>query len=666
MLLILLCAAVVFLPGLLVARAAGLRGWTGVGAAPLIGYGIAATAGPLSSSVGVAWRPATLVGATAALAGACWTIRRRTTRTSQGGGPPRPASDRGGDLVIAAGVLAAAVLGAVAIIRGIGGLDAVHQGWDAGFHANAIRFITDTGDAAPSALSAINNYEDDTFFYPNAQHVLTSIVGQLSGSSVPSLLNTQMLLLPGIAGLGLAVLVRAFGGRVPLAASVPLVLASFHAFPYDLVSRGPLLPFATGVALVPAFLALLNQTLTRSSASAVIVTAVAATGLLAIHPSTALTAAIFSTLLVLQRWRTGRGAARPADVRTLVGVAGIAGIAGLPFVLGTITVGESGAVVDWPARQSVLEAVTSLVLLDNGGSGPQLWLVVLLAVGALNLRGLRQLWWWLAGAGVFAVLFVAVSATDAPVTEALTQPWWNDRWRFLALVILALAPVAAHGAVVIGDALVGVLRRRRGGRGRAVPARRAIGASMLAVLATFGVISNSFYLPANEERVSANYGEGPSVSPGEQAAMRTLAEMAGTDGRVMNDPGDGSTWMYALEGVRPIFGHVTDPETFDSIGADQQLLLTSFHCLDSSPEVRELVAKYDIRYVFTGDGYLREHFSRIPGLVNLVVVDSVELVYAVDGAAIYRVRLAPLAAESAGELSCGDTASRARPRIAWI
>jgi len=667
--LVLTCAAVVFLPGLVVARAAGLRGWTSMGAAPVISYGIAATAGPLTSVTGIGWHPLTMLAATASLAGVCYAFDRWSRRRSAGVADrpekPRPAADRPGERAIAAGVLAAAVLGAVAIMRGFGGLDAVHQGWDAGFHANAVRLITDTGDAAPGALSAINDYENASFFYPNALHALTSIVGQLTGSPIPSLLNTQMLLLPGLAGLGLAVLVRMFGGRVALAASVPLVLASFSAFPYDLLSRGPLLPYATGVAMISAFMVLLDQALARRTAPVVIVTAVSTAGLLGVHPGTALTAAMFLPLLLIHRWRTSPPEARRAEFRTLLGIGGVSVIAGLPIIRGVLAVGEGGAVVDWPANQSPWEAVTGLVLLDHGGSHPQLWLVALLIVGVVRIRGIRQLWWWLAGAVVFAGLFVAVSSTDDPLVEAVTQPWWNDRWRLLAVAVLGLALVTAHGGVVVGDVLAAVVRRGVGDR--VVPPRAALGAAMVAVIATFGLLSNSFSVPINEERVSANYQQGPTVTPAEQSAMRELAGMTGPNGRVMNDPGDGSAWMYALEGVRPIFGHVIEPETYTSIGRDQQLLLSSFHCLDSSTRVRNLVDKYDIRYVFTGLGYLRDHFSRIPGLQDLRMVQSLDLVYARGGTAIYRIRLVALAAQSAEGLDCEPASSaRTQPLMAWI
>lgn len=664
MLLTLVCAAVVVLPGLLVARAAGVSGWTGAGAAPLITYGIVAAGGPASSAVGIPWRPATMVAATCALAGVCWSIRSLARQRSAPGVTPAapPTVDRRGDRVVTLGVLAGAVLGAVTIRRALRGLDSVHQGWDAGFHANAIRFITDTGDAAPSALGAINNYEDATFFYPNAQHILTSIVGQLTGASVPALLNVQMMLLPGIAGLGLAVLIRAFGGRVALAASVPLVLASFTGFPYGLLSRGPLLPYATGAALVPAFLALLNRALDQRSTSAVLATAIAGAGLLAVHPSSALTAAIFTVALLVHRWRSGRTNARGREVATLLGVAVVGLAAGFPFVVGTIGIGEGGAAVDWPARKNAWEAFSGLVTLNQTGDGPQLLLVGLFAVGVWALRDIRQLWWWLAGASVFAALFVTVSSTDAPLTETLTQPWWNDKWRLLALVSLSMAVVAAHGVVVVGDALAALANRRLSPR--ATTSRLRVGVATVAVLATFGAISNVFYLGENEAEVNNNYRSRHTVTPDEQTAMRRLAELTGPDERVMNDPGDGSAWMYALEGIRPIFGHVIEPATYGSLGHDQQLLLSSFHCLDSSPAVRALVDKYDIHYVFTGRGFLRAEFTRVPGLLYLGAVDSLELVYAWNGTAIYRVRLSARPSASARGLGCEEiTRSWNQPRM---
>lgn len=661
---ILLYAAVLFLPGLLVALAAGLRSWAAAATAPLITYGLTALVGPLSAA-GLRWGPPALVGGTVLLAGLAALLRlvdSRRRRTDPPGGdratgdPPSTHSapaDRFGNLAVAAGVAVGALLGVVTVLIGIGRLDAFPQDWDAIFHANAIRFILDTGNADPGALRVINNYEDSAFFYPNAYHALAAVVGMLGGAGLPELLDLQMVLVPGLAGLTLAALLREYGARVALAASAPVLLATFTGFGPDMLWRGPLLPFVTAVALIPAFLLLLRRVLDESAAATGVVAAVCAVGLLGLHPSVALSAAIFVVPMVLVRW-AGHPSRIPREALTLVLVGVAAALLGLQFALGALAVGGTGDVVDWPADQSPGQAVGDLLLLNHALDAPQFWLVGLLVVGGVALRRIRFLWWWLAGAGAFGVLFVIASAYDAQWAETLTRPWWNDAWRFMALACLGLAVVAANGAVVIADWL---LRRVRsvaplGGR----PRRMLLGGAVVAVLAAYGVLSNGFYVPTNGDRMQVRFEDGPTISSSELAAMRVLAELAGPGERIMNDPLDGSAWMYAVHGLQPMYGHVIAPRTFNDIGPDQRTLLKRFRCLDTDPTVQALVDEYDITYVFVGSSYVRESFRRVSGLIALSRVKSLKLIYSRGGTRIFRVTTPPPATSvSAEQDSCGGT-----------
>ncbi|MBA3417690.1 MAG: hypothetical protein H0U09_03130 [Geodermatophilaceae bacterium] len=638
-LLLLLYAVVLFLPGLLVALAAGLSRWTAFAAAVLISYGITATAGPLTAALGLTWTPVSALVATAVLAGLCFVLRtlwRRRAAAARGEPVTETAADRSGTLVVAAGVAVAAVVGAVVVLAAIGTLGAINQDWDAAFHANTVRFIIASGNADPGALSLLNDSENPDFFYPNAYHALAAIVGQLASVEIPVLLNAQTVFLPGIAGLGLAALIRAHGGRVALAAVVPLLLVSFSGFPYDLLWRGPLLPYATGVALIPGFMVLLTETVTSRRPGAMVVSAVAAVGLLGLHPSAALSGAIFAIPLMVIRWLS-RPAAVAKEAATLLVVAVIAAVVGLRFALGALSVGGTADIQDWKANQSPGQAVGDLFLLNHGRVGPQFWLVALLLVGVFTLSRIRGLWWWLAGTAVFVGGFVAASAYDELWAETITGPWWNDRWRFVALVVLGLAVVAGNGAVVLADAVVRLGHRIP--RGRALSPRVFVGAAMVVVLALFGAASGGFYVSANAERMSMLYGAGPTVTPGEEDAMAELASLVGPGERVMNDPGDGSPWMYALEDVVPVFGHVIAPRAYSDIGPDQTLLLSSFRCMDSNPDVREVIEKYDITYAYVGTGYVRSTFTRVPGLLLLSQVQSLDLAYVGQGTAIYRVAL---------------------------
>lgn len=633
--LVVLYAAIVMIPGLAMGLVGGLRGWAAVAAAPLLGYGVCAVVGPL----GVPWHPWSFgVGAVVlgAVSGGLWLLQARLGRRR---GPaddpaPRAARDVVGELTVAAGVLSGAAIGFAVVLLGFDRLDAVHQDWDATFHANAIRFIADTGDADPVALRALNNYEAPSFFYPNSYHALAAVVGDLSGTGIPNLMNAQMLLLAGMAGLGLAALLRHWGVRVAVAATAPVLLACIMSFAPDVLFRGPLLPFAAGIALVPAFLVLVDTVLRRRNLGVALLTAIAAVGLLGLHPSAALTAALFAVPMFVARWaRHPRGI--PVDLTVLVVLAvGIAGL-GLPFVTGALDASADAGMQDWPAVQNPGQAVGDLLLFNHARPGPQFWLAALLLAGLLVPGRLRAVWWWLVGGIVFVGGFVLAAAYDLNWSETVTGPWWNDSWRFAAIAAMALAVLTAAGAVQVGEQALLWARRRRHRDGPG--GRVAVGVAVAVVLGVFGLLSNGFYVPANADRVATAYRDGPTVSQTEQTAMAELARLVGPGQRVMNDPRDGSPWMYALDGVHPMFGHIIAPGAVNSAGPDQQELIRRFNCLDRDPQIRRLVDKYRITYVYVGVGFVRGDFTRLAGLVGLDSVGGLQRVWNGRGGIIYRV-----------------------------
>lgn len=628
----------VVLPGLVLGRLAGLRGWPAVCCAPLLSYGITAVVGPVAGVLGVRWSPWLLALGTALPAALLWVVDRRRAAAGVRSGPGGPAWPRvRGELLVAAGIAAGTLVAGWVVLNAAGSLAGIHQGWDSSFHANAIRFIAESGRADPGALGAINNYEDPAFYYPNALHSLAALGLTVSGATLPAVLNAQMLLLVPIAGLGLAVLVRAHGGGIALAASVPVVLAAFTDFAYGLMVRGPLLPFATGLALAPAFLVLVGIVLDRPRPATVLLLAVAGAGLVGVQPGTAVTAGIFAVALVAQRWWL-RPPGIGRELAILGGTAGLVAALSGPALLGILSVGDPGEVViDWPAALSPGRAVGDLLLLRlDGGATPYLLLVLLIA-GLAGYRRLAALRWWLATIVPFGGLFVLSAATDARWTNVVTQPWWNDRWRFAAILALILSVPAAYGAVRAGSALAGLAGRLGQVRSTAGARRFAPGLAAAITLVLLGGLTT--YADEHVRLVATFYGDGPNVSAAERTAMAELASTAAPGVWVMNDPGDGSAWMYALAGLRPVFGHVVNPANRYDLGADQRRLLISFRCLDTDPAVQSLVEQYGIGYVFVGQSFLREGFTRAPGLTDLGEVRALSLQYANSDALVYRVDL---------------------------
>ncbi|MBA2388835.1 MAG: hypothetical protein H0V67_01155 [Geodermatophilaceae bacterium] len=657
--LILITLLLLFGPGALVCLAARLPLWSAVAAAPLVTYGLVAILGPVVAGFGWDWSPAwlgaaTVVGVLAVtatrLAASRVAVRHGAALTDDPLQGPALRSRLPGDLAMVGGIAVGAVIGALAALRAMGGLDRVNQHWDAIFHANAVRFILETGNADPSALRAINDYEATSFFYPNTYHVLAATVGQLTDASIPALLNSQFLLLAGIAGLGLCVLLRRYGAGIGLAASVPVVLATFAAFPNDLLDWGPLLPYGTGLALVPAFLVVVTDLVRDRNPAGFLVVAGGAVGLLGVHPGAAFTALLFSVALFALRWRGEIRLIRPdAVVLAVVGVLAVA--LGYRYVVGSLTA-RTAAVGDWPVIGTPGAVLGQLLTLNHGKLYPQYWLVLLMILGLFRLRKLRELYWFLSAGVAFCVLFVMAASYEGTVVAVLTGPWWNDRWRLAAVVAIVMAVLAAHGIVTAAELVTAGIRRFSP---RAAQWQRSLAVAVVAVLSLFGLLSEGFYIDANAERMSVAYVQSRTVSAAEDAAMQALVDLVQPGQRVMNDPLDGSAMMYALYNITPMFGHVVQPDSIPNMGPDQQRLLTSFKCLDTDSDIQDLVRRYDIGYVFLGDDFVVPRFTRVSGLEDLAIVDSLTPVYAEDGVSIYQVQLPASAGQGPTLDGCSPT-----------
>ena len=642
-------------PGFALGWALGLRRAVAAGAAPALTFGLVASAATLASVVDLPWRPWSFALWTAAVClvavGVRTVVRRRR------GAPTEVAEERSwlrrpsrGSVAVCIGVVMGWLLSAGTLYRGFGStLGNPNQDWDYVFHSNALRLIADSGNVDPDALRAINDWEVQSSFYPNAFHALGALVRDLTGAPVFDVLNAATMMIAGIAGLGLAVLLRALRAPVAVAAITPVLLAGFASFPYDTIFRGPLLPYATGVALIPAFFLVLHESLRVRTWAAAVAGGFAAAALLGVQTSTALTAALAVVPYLVQRWASPvRHVLR--DLRQLVVLGVSAVVLAVPFVAGALSMNSTGPRVDWPAVESVGQATGDLLMLNHASAAPQYWLAGLLLIGLLALHAARYLWWWAAAGAVSFALFIISAATDVQLGEDLTSPWWNDRWRFAAVVVLALAPLAAHGLYTVGAFLTPRLARVLR------PVRRRPGRSLAAVvtLALIAVVllSNGLYTRSNTARTAIAYQNEHLLSDEEEAAFQWLAEESGGAGKVMNDSNDGSTYMWALEGLRPVFGHIMPLGS--APGATQRRLLAHFNCLDSDPEVREAIRDLDIRYVYIGPGFVRDEMERVPGLRNLFGLQSLVPLYNQDGVHIYRVELTPETTAQAQVCTLGE------------
>ena len=600
---------------------------------PLATYGLAGVGGPLLADVGLPWRSWTLPVLALVFAILTWGARRLTRLDSEH--EPPALWHVSAHVAVAASVLIAAGIGLLSVLVGIKNLSAIPQDWDAVFHANGIRWIVETGDGGLNGMTRVNWYGTASpQYYPNAYHLVAADVTLMSGRDIPSVLNSNTVLIPGVAALGLAALVRRCGGRAVVAGSAAVILVGVSAF-YDMLWRGPLLPFAMGVALIPALLIVLLEYLRplgwADRLPMVVPLALATAGLFGLHPGALIAAAVFAVALVLARWIGTTGRIGP-DLLSLAVGSVVALVAVAPDVLGSLS-SAAEASNDWPAVAPAPTALGTALLFGTAATSIQVWIALALAVGCLTALSLRRLRWLVGPAAIFVLLYVLATSSDAPFVETVTRPWWNDRYRLIGIAALPLAVIAAHGlgeaSTVLRDGMRGTLRRFAP-RNATIPIAAAAAA---VVLGGYLVLTGGSYLGRNEVRMQNNTGDGPAVSHEELEGFNVLGRLVPPGVRVMNDRGDGSAWMYALAGVLPVAGHYNGT----AVDADAQVLANRFKEYDVDPGVRVAAARLHIGWAVVDQGFLRPNAQRQPGLENLDQVKSLRLVYRNRNIAIYQL-----------------------------
>ena len=158
--------------------------------------------------------------------------------------------------------------------------------------------------------------------------------------------------------------------------------------------------------------------------------------------------------------------------------------------------------------------------------------------------------------------------------------------------------------------------------------------ALLVIIATKGL-----YVSRNSERLAQAFSDGPVVSHTMEAGMQELARRAQAGSLVMNDPFDGSPWMWSLAGAHPVFGHALIlPGDAVPAGQQRMLLYNAFDRLDTDRAVQAAVRDLNIRYVFVSQGQIvGAKPTPIPGLRGLDQVKSLKPVWRNSQTVIYAV-----------------------------
>lgn len=635
-------------PGVIVARINQQTWPVAVAVGPALTYGVVALAIIPFGALGIPWNGWTALAALAVVCLAATGLQLLLARYQRGDAEKEEARGIGRwpAALVAAGVLLGAALIMWAGYRGLTHWQSIPSTWDAAWHANEVRYILDTGQASSTHMGELRNVEThQPLYYPSVFHALTAIYCQLTGAAPTTgytltSLAASVWLFPSSAATLTWFLLRPISTQwrtAAVSATAAALSASFTSVPYVEFGVAAMPNLAAYGVAIPTFVLIASTLRHRDRIPAAVLALV---GVLSVH----LTGGFIVILFLLAWWSLDalwhpvRG--RLADALTLAAVALPAAAILAPQFLGVLRQADIIAGHAFPSFKSVRQGVIDALLLHTrhlNDFPTQYGLLVLIYLGMAILL-YKRIWW---PPAVWLVLTVATIYSGAPfrnpvgrAIEEFSQFFYNDPRRLAAVVTMLVTPMAAVALFSIVAVVVGAARLVTG---RFKQVRSPVWTAATAVLLLLAtVLTARHYLYRHIVLFGDKY-DSVMVDQRDLMAMAYLATLPGAHDTLIGDSNvDGSTWMYAVADLHPLWTHYDFPQQTGP-GYYRYIFWTSARKGESDPKVVEAIKALDIRYILTSTPNVRG-FATPDGLRSLDKSASWTMVYDNGGARIYEWR----------------------------
>jgi hypothetical protein len=590
---ILVSAALIFLPGFLVAYFLRCRNFVAVALAPLFSTAIIGAAGILAGLAGIPWNTAVYASGAALVAGTAFVVSRcLRTRADHTASADLESESFWYRFALPLG---AAGLGGVLIFRRltklIGQPDHMAQVIDNIFHLNAIRYILESGNASSLTLGA---FQDMTPVYPAAWHTVVAMTAQLTGASLPVAENaTNLIVAAVIWPVGCVFLARTLFGTGRCLTVVAGILSAAHAaFPFLLYIWGPLFPNALSMSLLPAALAVVIILFRRAESPSdppeiqpwILALLLAFVGLGSAHMSAVSALLLFALPLVVstvvRQWRS--------DTRNVIVLATTSVLS--TAVAAAIWMKLRPPTSDlWGPHQSLPVAVLQVVVNRPAGAG-SVWLVSVLAlVGVITaLRGRQQRWFIVSYLAAAILYVVDATVPRGIVREFLTGPWYQDTYRLAAFLPLFATVFGALGAQ---EATRWIQARCQADSMPSV-------VKFTGILSATALLAGVCYMGPSRMYVHRSYGqyrfdaESSILSPAELEFIQRLDQYVEKDAVIADNPWNGSSLAYAFAGRQVLTPHVNSNHDNERTLISQELGAGNF-----TPELCDALRNKKVKYI---------------------------------------------------------------------
>ncbi len=639
----------IVIPGLAMGVAARLRGWTLVAATPLLSLSAIAVAPIAANWAGMPWSivPLIIVTVVASLVLFAIVSILRSIKSANISNVTSPESltepaARRNALTYLAAFLIACLIATFQWTQMLGSPSAFSQTYDNIFHLNATRWILDTGNGSSLTFNTMTNGTHPPTFYPAAWHDLVTLITSVTGSSNIVLATNAAIwaIMALIWPLGCLFLIRRL---LPDASAFTIIAAgvlasSFAAFPSLLIGFGVLYPNCLAFALLPTLLGLAATVLrlvptpsSDPSATLVVILLACLPGLFLAHPNALLTlVAMLSPMALLWGWRGIRRNWQSRRKRawahvgvTILGLSVFALIWRLGYTQPT-----------WAAPNVSETSLGEIVLASPLLLRPFWILGILTIIGLITVARTSALRWWLGPFAVICVLWWAVSAMDdGLLRNLLVAGYYNDPYRLAALLPLILLPLC----VAACDRLYVWADQTLQSRYAACATRLRLVTAVIAMIILIAGIQFSAAMRQHITWVAATYAVSADsilVNTDEYALLQKLPDIVDADERIATNPWNGSSMVYALDGLLTTtthVGYISTPE-LDIINSslNQAAVNPALVC----PAADALNVRYALDF---GSREVHGAYHPYPGLENLGTADGFSVAARVGEATLYKL-----------------------------
>ncbi|WP_295774840.1 DUF6541 family protein [uncultured Microbacterium sp.] len=624
--------ALVFVPGLALTFAAGLRGlWVAALATPagVTVIGVAAVASPM---MGQGWSVSSVAIVTVVAAVVLFALRALVWRRQ-----PADSTLRGRGVFVFAAVAIAVAVTTVQLVLMIGAPDSISQTFDNVFHLNAVRYILDHGNASPLFVASMTSAGAPASFYPTGWHAIASLVVMISGVTIPVASHATMLVFAAVAWpLGIVLFTRTLGVHSRAGLLVAgVAAASFPSFPLLAVDYGVLFPYMMGLSLIPASLAAVLSlrfatTLPERARWLVILLGVVP-GMAIAHPGGLMAFLLFGAVIlalgVISHLMSD------ASRRSKGAVSVVAGIGVVVFCAIWYVMRPEAAARTWLPDETVAQAIGEVLAASPARSALNIAMAVLVVTGIVVCirRRTRTDLVALAIAFVASALYIVVSGLPYwTLRDMIVGVWYDNSPRLAALLPIIWVPLAARGYET-AHAWLRELLTKRGVNARS--ARWIVAASSALII---GVLPQATAMRVAVDNAARSYrftDAAPLLSSDEYELIMRLPGLVPRDAVIAGSPWTGTALAYALADRNVLMPHTltaTTPDT-DLINEDLD---------DASPgsPVCNAIRTEHVQYVLDfGSREVNGGRHVFPGLKDLRDSPAVRLVDEVGEARLYEV-----------------------------